>query len=787
MWRRSAPAGKKCPNSRDADATAVRLFERKRTATNVTYRTDQPKGMRGNNPTRRATLKALAAGIGISSVVGVGTDRASASAFGFTEADDGDVEGNGSFRSATDAAAGTYLVGGGGDLHENRDGSWDRLLDAGPTANSKTLYGVCVSDDGRNVWYCGGNGVVGQYDVLTREFTDHSFPNGVQNMWSDIAVVGDAGEERVTLVNSSAQVVTGTKTDAGGMDWGDTLVPNGGSPVYAVDYYSATGARFADGDGNVYETTDGGESWTQRGVASNGKALYGICCEAADRTVAVGGGGTFAEFDGDGWSVSQVGGTTVYAVDRVGEEGVAAGGSGSAYEYVDGSWEQQGAGGSATLRGAVQSDVSRFGRIRDDATAVDALAGSNNTIYDRGENTARPDRIRVEHVGDAPVSYEFDPGYGVSFVAGTAAEAEDTTEEGVRGSVDASDPVDGYRSSDSFDQFGIREGTIADVAVYVNDEHRSAEVVNGTNWRYVNEDELPTGNTLYSTTDTDDGPYAAGVGGTLVHREPGPEGSWSETLSDGFSGRGQDVTGLATSDDGETLWGAGDSGELGAYHVADETVSDHAKPAGNSSNWADIAVAGPSGGETLFLVNSSGQLLSGQNDDGTLTWGELRKPGAGNPINGITFLDAETGFFCTSGGNAYRTTDGGETWEPFGVENAGVALYDVAATATDDVHVAGSSGYVFRYNGATWTTLKQSDTARRGIARQDDRAAACGKNDIDTRGLDGWNTIDHGLYYPGIVHDVTFTDETSPVGVVVGADGAIYEQQFSGEPYPELR
>jgi hypothetical protein len=465
--------------------------------------------MRGNEVSRRSALKGLAAGIAAGSGIAAGVGSVSASAFGFTEADDGDVEGNGSFRSAVDAATGTYLVGGGGDLHENRDGSWDRLLDAGPTTNSKTLYGLAVSDDGRNVWYCGGNGVVGQYDTLSREFTDHSSPNGVQNKWSDIAVVGEAGAERVTLVNSSAQVVTGTKTAAGGMDWGDTLVPNGGAPVYAVDYYSATGARFADGDGNVYETTDGGEGWTSQGIASNGKALYGICCEAADRTVAVGGGGTFAEFDGTGWSVSQVGGTAVYAVDRVGSEGIAAGGSGYTYEYADGSWEQQDADSSATLRAAVQSDISRFDRIRDGATAVDALAGSSNTVYDRGECTARPDEIRVEHVGDSPVAYGISPGYGVSVSKGAEADADDTTNADaprVRGTVDADDPVDSYRSSDSFDQFLIREGTIGDVAVYVNGEERSAEVVDGAGWTYVNEDSLPTGNTLYAAADTDAAP-----------------------------------------------------------------------------------------------------------------------------------------------------------------------------------------------------------------------------------------------------------------------------------------
>jgi photosystem II stability/assembly factor-like uncharacterized protein len=186
-------------------------------------------------------------------------------------------------------------------------------------------------------------------------------------------------------------------------------------------------------------------------------------------------------------------------------------------------------------------------------------------------------------------------------------------------------------------------------------------------------------------------------------------------------------------------------------------------------------------------VNSSGQLLAGQNDGGTLTWGELRTPGAGNPINAITFLDGQTGYFCTSGGNAYRTTDGGETWDRFGIEDAGVALYDIDVTAPDDVHVAGGSGYLFRYNGATWTKLKQSDTTRRGVARQDDRAVACGKNDIDTRRLRGWDAVDRGLYYAGIVHDVALTDEVLPVGVVVGADGAIYEQQFSGDLYPELR
>lgn len=746
--------------------------------------------MREQSATRRATLKAIAASIPIGTAAGVGVERVSASAFGYTEVDDGRVDGESSFRAATDGLGGTYLVGDGGDLYENRGGRWERLLDAGPTANQKTLYGTDVSDDGRNVWYCGGNGVVGQYDTLERRFTNYSFPNGLKNQWSDIAVTGPAGEERVTLVNSSAQVVTGTKTAAGGMDWDDTLTPNGGAPIYAVDYFSGTGARFSDGDGNVYETADGGGSWTNVGIEGMGKALHDICCEASDRTVAVGGGGRFVEYDGTGWSVSQVGGTTVYAVDRNGSHGTAVGGSGYAYEYADGSWEQQGTNSSATLRGVVQADVSRFDRIRSDATAHDALAGASNTLYERDEYTARPDEVRIEHVGSDAVTYGISPGSGVEIVAGSDADSDDTTEASdppVQGSVDIDDTVDNYHSEDAFGQFSVSGGTIDDVAVSLNGRQLSAEVANGTVWRSVAEDELPTGNRLYAAADTAAGPYAAGVGGVLVHRDPGPNAGWTQTLSGGFSDRGEDLTGLAVSDDGATLWGAGDSGELGAYDVDSGTVIDHAKPAGDTSNWQDIAVAGTAGSEAIYVVNASGELRKGQHDGDTISWGERRTPGDGTPIHAVRFLDTATGFFCTDGGNAYRTTDGGASWQQFGVENAGVALYDIDATATDDVHVAGGSGYALHYNGAVWTKHKQGSTARRGVARQNDRAVTCGKNDIDVRDLRGWDDNDEGLYYQGMVHDVALTDEVDPVGVVVGANGAIYEQQFAGNPYPELR
>ncbi|WP_256685740.1 dockerin type I domain-containing protein [Halococcus qingdaonensis] len=317
---------------------------------------------------------ALAAGVGTAVS---GTAGAQASAWSAADSSTGKT-----LNDVVQTSEGPYAVGSGGLVLARRDDGWETVISKGPTVESNTLKGAGVTDDGNHVWFAGGSGVIGQYDVADEELTDYSAPMGKTSTWEDLAVTGKSGSETVHLVNGSGEVLNGTKNDSGGMDWGEAQKPGSGSSMKGIDFASSSVGHISNTSTKVYETTDDGGSYQEIGIDGGSIGLYGVASVSESDVNVAGGSGTIYRYDGSTWSPLKVGQNTIYGIDRDGEMGLAAGSGGRVYERNGpGTWSEVETPTTNTLRGAALDTAGGY---------PDVAVGSSGTIVERGEYTADP-------------------------------------------------------------------------------------------------------------------------------------------------------------------------------------------------------------------------------------------------------------------------------------------------------------------------------------------------------------------------------------------------------------
>jgi hypothetical protein len=97
-------------------------------------------------------------------------------------------------------------------------------------------------------------------------------------------------------------------------------------------------------------------------------------------------------------------------------------------------------------------------------------------------------------------------------------------------------------------------------------------------------------------------------------------------------------------------------------------------------------VVGAAGDETVYLINGSGEFLSGEKTaEGGMDWDTAIKPGGGSSAPGIDFYSPDEGYVTDTNSKVYRTTDGGESFETVGIDGASVGLFDVGAINEGDL------------------------------------------------------------------------------------------------------
>ncbi|MDS0475207.1 hypothetical protein [Natrinema sp. 1APR25-10V2] len=317
---------------------------------------------------------------------------------------------------AVDTAAGPFAAGVDGNVVARRDDGWQKVVAYGPQARSRRLTGIDATDDGKAVWFVGGSGVIGEYNVETKTLTNYSAPKGKTSTWEDCAVRGTAGEnERLYFVNGSGELLVGVRQDSGAMKYEDVIKPGGGSTIPGIDFHSRKAGHVCSTSQFVAESTDGGSTWEQIGIDFAGGAFFDIASRGPKDVNVAAGSGIIYRYDGFRWTPHVVDDQrrAVRAVDRDGAAGLAAGDGGTLFERQSaGQWRQYQPIVTSKLRG-VSTGTSYDVAVGDGGTIVerpvggtDAETGGGNTTENDTNSTTNATALSMDAPTAEPLSVE---------------------------------------------------------------------------------------------------------------------------------------------------------------------------------------------------------------------------------------------------------------------------------------------------------------------------------------------------------------------------------------------
>jgi len=265
---------------------------------------------------------------------------------------------------------GAYAVAGGGILLKRRDTGWEKVITDGPNSNGNDLFGLDVTADSTRLWLVGASGAVGEYDVTTDSLNDRSAPNDVTNNFRGVAVTGESGSARVTIVDASGKVHYSSSNGESGT-W-ETVTPGSGAELLAVDFYAGTEGHLVDGNQKVFPTSDG-ETWGDAiGIEDADVGLSGLDSDASDDVWVVGGNGTVYQWDGAEWTPTDVGDTDLTDVEVADDDqsGYVVGKSGAVSAFDGNGWIRQKTPTAQNLEAIVQGNP-------------DIAVGASGTILER--------------------------------------------------------------------------------------------------------------------------------------------------------------------------------------------------------------------------------------------------------------------------------------------------------------------------------------------------------------------------------------------------------------------
>ena len=282
--------------------------------------------------------------------------------------------------------------------------------------------------------------------------------------------------------------------------------------------------------------------------------------------------------------------------------------------------------------------------------------------------------------------------------------------------------------------------------------------------------ESGTGKTLHAVKRAESDVYAVGASGRVLRRS---DGSWSVYDTTGPTGGQKTLYGADVTDGGRLLWVAGSSGSVGAYDLANGSVTSY-KPPNVSPTFTDIAVAGFSGAETVYLTKSSGEVYVGTRADtkeGGMTW-TARDTGGSYTIQAIDFHTPERGRVVSTNSSVYKTTDAGSTWTQVGIADSAASTYDIVS-GPDRVFVGAATGRLWRHDCdcSFWTPLQAGSKAVRGLARDGARVLGAGESGrAFDRDEDGFSVTDTPTGNTLLDASIGETD------ILVGNSGTIIER-----------
>jgi photosystem II stability/assembly factor-like uncharacterized protein len=170
-------------------------------------------------------------------------------------------------------------------------------------------------------------------------------------------------------------------------DWGGTAAEQlGGDDAEAVSCPSTTQCWAVSSEGDIWVTSDGGESWTEQ-ESYDGVSFYGVDCVSTSECWAAGSDGTiYATTDGGVDWIRQLregGGTTFYGVAFANaDDGWAVGSDGAIYHTTDGGtdWTAQTSGTDEQLNGISCASATDCWAVGDAAPGFLFLGGGDAVI-----------------------------------------------------------------------------------------------------------------------------------------------------------------------------------------------------------------------------------------------------------------------------------------------------------------------------------------------------------------------------------------------------------------------
>ncbi|EMA33230.1 WD40/YVTN/BNR-like repeat-containing protein [Halobiforma nitratireducens] len=228
-----------------------------------------------------------------------------------------------------------YAVGSGGLVAAEVGGEWTTPLETGPGAQGNDLRGIDATDDGGAVWIAGEGGAVGRIDTETGRHVDYTAPAGRTDTLLDIAVGGSVGDETVLLGNGSGEILRGRYVD-GDLSWDDPTTPGSGSSLAALVLVDASLGYCCDTNDGVFETDDGGESFTRVGLEGADGTLEGVATASASASergcLVTADDGVVHRYDGGTWTPERVTDAALTGIDCSAERAIVSAGDGTIHE-----------------------------------------------------------------------------------------------------------------------------------------------------------------------------------------------------------------------------------------------------------------------------------------------------------------------------------------------------------------------------------------------------------------------------------------------------------------------
>lgn len=282
-----------------------------------------------------------------------------------------------------------------------------------------------------------------------------------------------------------------------------------------------------------------------------------------------------------------------------------------------------------------------------------------------------------------------------------------------------------------------------------------------------------TDNTINDVAVTSAGAYAVADGGILLKRTGDEE--WTKVLQNGPSSNGNNLLGIAATDDEDHLWFVGTSGRIGEWDVkTGSLVKDHSAPNDNTNNFAAVTVTGNAGSANIQIVDKSGKVLYSTEDGDTGTWTQV-SVGNGSEHRTIDTYAAQSGYLANGNQKVYETTDAGNSWNDKSI-GASMSLYGVDSDATDDVWVAAGNGTVYHYDGS-WSSNSIGSEDLKDLEVADDNSGYAVGGSGAVYSYDGsWTSQSTPTTENLNAVVLETTDVPATPAIVVGAGGTILER-----------